>query len=169
MDISSTEICVICLDPLETEIYSLPECTHKYHTNCILHWFRAGHNKCPLCNNVGINGASDLYYEMRGAALQNYKKMCRLARKKDAPADLLKQIQKIKKKEATNKKKRVKWKEYKKEVPSGGKTRQQLHAQWLRAHAKCWAWRMRREIINMKIAVGIQYIKPLIIATKVNI
>ena len=93
MDISSTAVCAICLEPMETDIYSLPECIHKYHTNCIMHWFRAGHNKCPLCNNVGVNGDVDLFWGYREAALENYKKMRRLSRKKNAPPELVKQIQ----------------------------------------------------------------------------
>jgi len=174
MDNSGTEICAICHEDMETDIYSLPECTHKYHTNCIMHWFRAGHNTCPLCNNTGINnihtgGDHTIYYGMREAALENYKRIRRLARKKNADPDLLAQIKRIKKKEATNKKKRDKWREYKNEVLVGGKTRRQIHAEWLRAHRKSWSWRIRNELDNMKIALGLQYIKPLIVATKVNI
>ena len=47
------EICVICQDVLdngEEQIYRLPECSHGYHTNCIMTWFKTCHNtKCPLC------------------------------------------------------------------------------------------------------------------------
>lgn len=52
------EICVICQDILdngETDFYTLPECNHCYHTNCIITWFRAGHNNCPCCGNQGVN------------------------------------------------------------------------------------------------------------------
>ena len=102
---------------------------------------------------------------------KTYRSPChrRLARKKNADPDLLAQIKRIKKKEATNKKKRDKWREYKNEVLVGGKTRRQIHAEWLRAHRKSWSWRIRNELDNMKIALGLQYIKPLIVATKVNI
>ena len=48
--------CIICLESLENEPqYKLPECNHSFHQNCIMHWFRDGNNKCPLCNNLGVN------------------------------------------------------------------------------------------------------------------
>ena len=50
-----TDICAICQEDLCGNIYELPECGHKYHTNCIMHWFRTNHNTCPLCQNQGIN------------------------------------------------------------------------------------------------------------------
>ena len=51
------DMCVICQENmLESEdVYVLPECSHSYHTNCIMHWFRAGKNFCPLCNCNGVN------------------------------------------------------------------------------------------------------------------
>ena len=52
----SNDICAICHDNLgEDNVYTLPECNHKFHTNCIMTWFRAKHNTCPLCNNKVIN------------------------------------------------------------------------------------------------------------------
>ena len=42
-------ICSICFNSMtETESYSL-ECDHKFHTACILKWFRSKHDTCPLC------------------------------------------------------------------------------------------------------------------------
>ena len=169
MDISSTAVCAICLEPMAAAIYSLPECTHKYHTNCIMHWFRAGHNKCPLCNNVGVNGDVDLFWGYREAAIENYKKMRRLSRKKAAPPELVKQIQILKKKEASVRKKKEKYKKFKQEVPKDGKTRAQLHNEWLKAHRKWNSWRGKRELMQMKVIIGVQYIKPIIIAQKVNL
>jgi len=35
--------CIICLENLSAEPeYCLPECSHKFHQNCIMHWFRLG-------------------------------------------------------------------------------------------------------------------------------
>ena len=34
------DVCLICHCNLEDEqIYELPECSHKYHTDCIIQWF----------------------------------------------------------------------------------------------------------------------------------
>ena len=52
---SSHELCAIChenIDLNDGSIYTLPECNHSYHTNCIMTWFRMGKNTCPLCNKV---------------------------------------------------------------------------------------------------------------------
>jgi hypothetical protein len=61
-------LCLICHDFIDTENnYTLPECKHKYHTKCIIEWFKRGDNRCPYCqnrgiNNVGnINGYNDVY------------------------------------------------------------------------------------------------------------
>ena len=52
------DICVICQDVLdngEDHIFYLPECSHGYHTNCIMTWFRSGNQACPCCGNKGSN------------------------------------------------------------------------------------------------------------------
>ena len=49
-------LCLICHDFIDTENnYTLPECKHKYHTKCIIEWFKRGDNRCPYCQNRGIN------------------------------------------------------------------------------------------------------------------
>ena len=49
-------LCGICHEKFDTEqCYTLPECNHKYHTNCIITWFRNGYQNCPHCNNNPTN------------------------------------------------------------------------------------------------------------------
>tara|TARA_Y100000992_G_scaffold302444_1_gene276627 strand:- start:2533 stop:3081 length:549 start_codon:yes stop_codon:yes gene_type:complete len=49
-------ICMICHEEYDNSLcYTLPECNHKYHVNCIISWFRNGDSKCPYCGNKGIN------------------------------------------------------------------------------------------------------------------
>ena len=98
----STEICPICQDSLEGALYTLPECNHTFHTNCIMTWFRApsGNNKCPLCNDCGINKLQDLKnvsWDSRAAALENYNSVRRYSRKKEAPKELKKMVARLKK------------------------------------------------------------------------
>lgn len=46
------ELCNICHENLNSEqCYSLPECKHTYHTDCIIQWFRYGNSNCPYCNS----------------------------------------------------------------------------------------------------------------------
>ena len=65
------EICVICQESLSTKIneisglnthnniFILPECSHAFHTDCIMTWFRMGNKNCPCCGNKGINSKND--------------------------------------------------------------------------------------------------------------
>ena len=45
--------CSICLEESDMQMYTLPECNHTFHTNCILAWFRKGSKTCPLCKHSG--------------------------------------------------------------------------------------------------------------------
>jgi hypothetical protein len=53
------EECMICREELECmPCYTLPECNHIYHTNCLISWFRNGDPRCPYCGNKGINNVN---------------------------------------------------------------------------------------------------------------
>ena len=43
-----TEECSICLSPLNESISVILPCNHKYHSECIIDWFKKEVN-CPLC------------------------------------------------------------------------------------------------------------------------
>ena len=170
MDPSSNEMCVICHDDLVGDIYTLPECPHKYHTNCIVHWFRAGHNTCPLCNHQGINGVSDLHWGWRAAAMENYKKLRRKSRSKTASIELKKEITKIKRIEQKNKVLKKEWNEYINAIPTNpeGRTRRQLVNEYLKKRRKSTKWKRNRLLNEAKLCLGMKYFVPIIIATKVE-
>ena len=53
-------ICTICLENLNDDnsnkpVYTLDDCGHSFHTDCIMSWFRSGKKTCPLCLNEGSN------------------------------------------------------------------------------------------------------------------
>lgn len=89
--------CIICLEKLNNKpIYSLPECNHTYHQNCIMHWFRQGSSKCPLCNNNGaIAHNSENWISIR----EKYHILRKFSRKKNAPTKLKNYIIKLRKQE----------------------------------------------------------------------
>ena len=117
---SSEEKCSVCLENIDNNEYILPECTHKFHINCILTWFRAGHNCCPLCRNGGVNSGNNssnmsmMYinnelmqytWQYRKKLLQdNYLIMRSFSRKANAPKHLKKKVEKLKKMEIKRKK-----------------------------------------------------------------
>jgi hypothetical protein len=49
-DADEKEICSICFSKMTPEeSHTLEECDHRFHTNCILKWFRSNQDTCPLC------------------------------------------------------------------------------------------------------------------------
>lgn len=49
-DADEKEICSICFSKMTPEnSHTLEECDHRFHTNCILKWFRSKQDTCPLC------------------------------------------------------------------------------------------------------------------------
>ena len=98
---ASHDVCSICLDNLTNEqIYELPECGHKFHTNCIFHWLRCGHNKCPYCNNSGSNNSLTDNSESHCCYSYNHDQyivLRRFSRNKNAPSELKKLVKQLKK------------------------------------------------------------------------
>jgi len=47
------DLCSICLSTIDANDYTL-ECNHKFHTKCIVEWFRKSKGNCPLCNHNPI-------------------------------------------------------------------------------------------------------------------
>tara|TARA_B110000027_G_scaffold122614_1_gene137757 strand:+ start:1184 stop:1876 length:693 start_codon:yes stop_codon:yes gene_type:complete len=49
-DADEKEICSICFSNMSSEdSHTLEECDHRFHTKCILKWFRSKQDTCPLC------------------------------------------------------------------------------------------------------------------------
>ena len=95
---NNDDICSICYDSLETGTSEI-ECGHKYHTNCIIKWFRTGNQKCPLCNDNTIDTSNMGYF----TKITTIKEIKKLGRRKSCPVNLKKILNKIK--EITNKQK----------------------------------------------------------------
>jgi len=97
------DLCVICLSQLGEGDYTL-DCNHKYHTKCIVEWFRKGNAACPLCNDNPLTEQDSYYYY--GNPLINER--CSLirrkfGRKKDCPLTLKKAIDKLRELETQKK------------------------------------------------------------------
>ena len=49
-DEDKKELCSICFGEMTSEdSHTLEECDHRFHTKCILKWFRSKQDTCPLC------------------------------------------------------------------------------------------------------------------------
>ena len=99
MEISDNN-CVICLSSLSDEnnednIFNL-ECNHKFHTKCIMEWFRSSNGNCPLCNDNPFQQNNNYSIFYHSNLLDNrFKTIKQYSRKKDAPEKLKKEIKKF--------------------------------------------------------------------------
>lgn len=99
------ELCPICLSNMDdtNNIYRI-ECGHKFHTECIMKWFRSSKGQCPCCldnpftekhitSNFYVGAWNRLYVTERCSALRKYSK------KKESPDKLKDKFNKLKIKE----------------------------------------------------------------------
>ena len=158
--------CMVCLEFLDNEVkYSLPECGHTFHQNCIMHWFRSGCSKCPLCNNLGVNdpmGRTDNSAWWRGGQYR-YSRIRQYARKKDAPKDLKQEISKLKKLE--DKLKQLI--QEKKELKNSEGNFSVLQKKWNKIRYR--KWRLSNTIRRRKMGIANFNIVPIIIAKRITI
>ena len=154
----NNEKCAICHEEMTEGLYTLPECNHTFHTNCIMTWFRLKNtnNKCPLCNNPGVNHLSDLdnlSWQSKLPAEQNYKRMRAFSRRKDAPKELKNMVKKLKKLEVLDKERAKEFKEFKaSKIPD--LTVQQIQKKYSNFRRK--RWQMYRRIRRQKTLIGFQ-------------
>jgi hypothetical protein len=99
---SEPDICAICHETMEENIYEIPECKHKYHINCIIDWFRLGKSRCPYCNtnfSVLVNQSNNNNYGFGGISghllSARYKDVYNYSRKKNANKKIIKKVKKI--------------------------------------------------------------------------
>uniref|UniRef100_A0A6C0C4N5 RING-type domain-containing protein n=1 Tax=viral metagenome TaxID=1070528 RepID=A0A6C0C4N5_9ZZZZ len=171
VDIHEDNKCIICLENLTSEIqYSLPECGHLFHQNCIMHWFRSGNCKCPLCNNLGINESAALndsdtnrtWGWWRGGQ-HRYKMIRQYGRKKEAPQKLKNEVEKLKKMEDNQIALRNEIKEFKNKT---GKWKD-LNKEWNKLRGN--RWKLNNRIRKKKMSISTFNIVPIIIARKVTV
>tara|TARA_Y100000590_G_C15593442_1_gene967031 strand:+ start:570 stop:1076 length:507 start_codon:yes stop_codon:yes gene_type:complete len=107
---NNEELCIICLEGFNQsnkDDYIL-ECNHKFHTNCIMKWFRSNNSNgnCPICNYIPDNSfnqsdvddtdISHYYYYNRTYIDERMKHLRKYSRKKISPEILKKEVKKLK-------------------------------------------------------------------------
>ena len=133
LNINPEDECMICKESLnDYPCYCLPECNHKYHTHCLISWFRNGDSRCPYCGNNGINNKPEnkISRRRRRSRCRNIltdnekqfildlKKFVNLKKNKDNPQaiKILKQLDDIKKLEIKFNDLKKNYQEYKKNL-----------------------------------------------------
>lgn len=75
----SATICAICQDEI-TQNELVLECNHKFHSDCIMTWFRSNHenhSKCPSCRGTSQTALHPLDAETR------FVELCKLNDRKE--------------------------------------------------------------------------------------
>ena len=133
LNINPDDECMICKESLnDYPCYCLPECNHKYHTHCLISWFRNGDSRCPYCGNKGINNKPEnkistrrrrvrpraILTENDNQYILDLKKFINLKKNKDNPQaiKILKQLDDIKKLEIKFNNLKKEFQEYKKNL-----------------------------------------------------
>jgi len=109
----SEDTCSICLSSYEDDedTYILEACNHKFHTKCIINWFRQA-SSCPCCRDNTIEQIQEIPGFILRARANELKK---ISRRVDAPKDLKKIVTRVKNSEKKIKTKTDELKEYRKE------------------------------------------------------
>ena len=133
LNINPEDECMICKESLnDYPCYCLPECNHKYHTHCLISWFRNGDSRCPYCGNNGINNKPENKISRRRRRsrcrkvltdnekqfILDLKKFVNLKKNKDNPQNIiiLKKLDDIKKLEIKFNDLKKNYQEYKKNL-----------------------------------------------------
>lgn len=116
---NNEETCLICHDKLSSEPCHTLECSHEYHIDCIISWFRSGNTNCPYCNskpeNSSNNDETEFYYS-RSEIKKKFSILKRFSKKKDFPKSLKSKIDTILRNEEKLKELKEEIKEIKNEV-----------------------------------------------------
>ena len=162
----ATSTCPICHDPIrEADQYRIPECSHTFHTNCLMTWFRCGHNTCPMCKDKGVNDNSRASICVRGAAFERYKTVRQESRKKKCPERLKKSIKALKKEEQKLVQLRKKRKNFRNSLQPDTPVKE-IVKKARRMNLKIWT--KERLVFRKKISIGLSH-ERIIIPVKQNV
>jgi hypothetical protein len=153
--INGMESCSICHHDMEEaeDKYVIPECDHKFHSHCIIEWFRTpNQSSCPLCRSQPNNPEGyRLDFNTRNA---RYKFNRTFSRRKNAPKQLKSLVEKLRKQEnkfKTAKRERLEWL-----MSEEGLDWKRLNKTYKKNFGKLWrkrwSWRNLSTRIHVQIA-----------------
>lgn len=92
--------CAICLEPLSSSDANKAElqCAHVFHASCLLPWVLSGKSTCPSCRQCTHEEGFQLGHLTLMARASYLRRT--IGRRRDAPEDLVRLIQNLKKAES---------------------------------------------------------------------
>ena len=150
----------------ETNTHKLEECGHKFHTTCIINWFRQGNQNCPNCGDCGISAGSRKYGFSRNwgwckpELREKFATLRAYSKRKDAPEKLKKSIAKIAEMESKYKELLKKEREEKNKILENITLKDAVKMRSKQKNAK---WDMEKKIARAKRRVTAWPIIPIII------
>ena len=175
---TNSQICLICHDTLEgCHNYTLPECKHTYHTECIVTWFRKENQaNCPYCGNKGINNKERKgrngrrmpffgYRRSRMGCSPLFQDMINYSKRKDAPKILLKKIEELRTIENKLKENKKEIQQFNNMVTSELTSKEIINKS---KNLRSKGWEITRRINDKKVEISLLPIVPIIIPRVVD-
>lgn len=151
-EIDYDNLCPICYDQIEGNSgYTLEECNHKFHTQCIVRWLRSEHSNCPMCNGV-VNQNQRIYNRMDNQ--NKLKLILNYSRRKTASKKVVNIVNNYKKKNKEYLKVKKEFADFKRIHKNIIKQKRQFGIK---------IWRLRRTVDRIKRDIRAIPIQPLII------
>jgi len=137
------DVCPICLEALSDDHVHTLECSHSFHSSCLIRTMRAGQMRCPCCRNglEIIENLPSLSVTERAKYLRRV-----VARRRDAPPALLRQVEALRKAEQ-----RVL--HYKRADSEHRRSNRQVYKSGDTLRRKQWS--ARRKVFRLRYLVGI--------------
>ena len=92
-------VCMICQEDMSSGATHMLECGHRFHTTCVVAWFRSGRPSCPYCSDTGVSYSPNGRRRHRDygifAKMPNFRFMISYSRRKDAPDSLVKMVREL--------------------------------------------------------------------------
>ena len=140
MSVDNGEIrCSICHDTEESENFTTLECGHEFHSSCIIQWFRSDQVECPMCRGT----PSFILTRMEAHARSSM--ILRKAKKKGAPKELKKLVEKYRKVQKEQKEFQKELKEFNKENAEIFKKRNVMRRK---------KWQLMSKVSSIKSSIG---------------
>lgn len=166
--------CMVCQEQLagNGDVHTL-ECGHKFHTVCIMAWFRHGQGACPYCRDTGVSARASRsdqgqrrYSRYGVGPLTNFKSIIAYSRRRDAPPPLVGMVKTLRSMEAELAERKEKLDSFRKSKHPD-QTFSELRREHWKLNRSCWG--QYRKVGEQKKRIDSYPVIPLIVPKFVRV